>query len=153
MRVQSYRRCDCAAVEADVGTDVNGLRLGIFYDHVQHVWHSNHSTTTNITLLHEVIWEQCITIPIGYNRMLQIHQSPTKTAPSLRRSPPPSNTLIPRPTPLTTPNGIGIQSAVLPQYTFWTDRQTGRQAHGISDRSIPRAFTLSYTDSEPWATR
>ena len=45
----------------------------------------------------------------------------------LRRSPPLSNTPIPRPTPLTTSNGIRIQMAVLPQYTFRTDRQTGRQ--------------------------
>ena len=46
---------------------------------------------------------------------------------------PPSNTPIHRPTPLaipptplTTPNGIRIQSAVLPQYTFRTHRQTNR---------------------------
>jgi len=37
-----------------------------------------------------------------------------------------------RPTPLTTPNGIRIQSAVLPQYTFRTDRP----ADGIDDSSI-----------------
>jgi len=43
----------------------------------------------------------------------------------LRRSPPPSNTPIPRPTPLITSNGIRIQSAVLPQYTLRTDRPTG----------------------------
>jgi len=34
----------------------------------------------------------------------------------------PSNTTIPRPTPLTIPNGIRIQSAMLPQYTFRTHR-------------------------------
>jgi len=34
------------------------------------------------------------------------------------------NTPIPRPTSLTTPNVTRIQLAVLPQYTFWTDRQT-----------------------------
>ena len=41
----------------------------------------------------------------------------------------PSNTPIPRPTPLTTPNGIQIQSAVFPQFTHrgQTDRQTDRQ--------------------------
>jgi len=42
----------------------------------------------------------------------------------LRRSPPKSNTPIASPTPLTTPNGIGIQSAVLPQYTC-ADRLMG----------------------------
>jgi len=31
---------------------------------------------------------------------------------------------IPRPIPLTTPNGVRIQSAVLPQYTFRTDIHT-----------------------------
>jgi len=47
----------------------------------------------------------------------------------------PSNTPIPRPIPITISNGIRIQSAVLPQYTFrthtvtdWpTDRPTDRQ--------------------------
>jgi len=35
---------------------------------------------------------------------------------------------IPRPTPLTTPNSIRIQSAVLPQYTCRTNRQTDTQS-------------------------
>ena len=39
---------------------------------------------------------------------------------------PPSNTPIPRPTPLTTPNGARIYSAILPQYTFQTERATNR---------------------------
>ena len=38
----------------------------------------------------------------------------------------PSDTPIPRPTPLTTPNGIRIHSAVLPQYILRTDRQIDR---------------------------
>ena len=38
----------------------------------------------------------------------------------------PSNTPIPRSIPLTISNGIRIQSAVLPQYTFQTDRLTDR---------------------------
>jgi len=42
----------------------------------------------------------------------------------------PSNTAISPPTPLIIPNGIRIQSAVFPQYTFRTDRQT----HGPTDR-------------------
>jgi len=33
---------------------------------------------------------------------------------------------IPQQTPLTIPNGIRIHSAVFPQYTFWSDRQTHR---------------------------
>jgi len=47
-----------------------------------------------------------------------------KTAPSIRRLPSLSNTHIPRLTVLTIPNGIWIHSAVLPQYTFQTDRHT-----------------------------
>jgi len=39
----------------------------------------------------------------------------------LQWSLPPSNMPIPWSTPLTIPNGIQIQSAVLPQYTFQTD--------------------------------
>ena len=50
---------------------------------------------------------------------------PSKLPFPLRLSPPPSYTPISRSTPLTTPNGIRIQSAVLPQYTFRT--QTDRQ--------------------------
>jgi len=46
---------------------------------------------------------------------------------SLQRSPPASNTPIPRPTPVTTPNGIRIQSAILSQYTFRTNTQTDGQ--------------------------
>jgi len=42
----------------------------------------------------------------------------------------PSNTPISPPTPLTIPNDIRIQLAVLPQYTFRIDRQT----HGPTDR-------------------
>jgi len=41
--------------------------------------------------------------------------------------PSPSNTPIPRPTPLTNPNGIKTHSSFLPQYTFRTDRQTNQQ--------------------------
>jgi len=48
----------------------------------------------------------------------------TTTSPSTITTP--SNTPIPRPIPLITPNGIQIQSAVLPQYTLRTDRQTDR---------------------------
>ena len=74
-----------------------------------------------------------------------MQQSPHRR---LRRSPPLSP--IPRPTQLTTPNGIRIQSAVLPQYTSRpTDGQTDRPTDGIGDSCVPRAlkFTL-YTVSE-----
>jgi len=47
-----------------------------------------------------------------------------KNCPSPSMTTTPSNTSIPRPTPLTIPNGIWIHSAVLPQYTFWTHRPT-----------------------------
>jgi len=35
-----------------------------------------------------------------------------------------------------------MQSAILPQYTFWTDRPIERPTDGIDDNSIPRALTL-----------
>jgi len=58
----------------------------------------------------------------------------------------PSNTPIPQPTPLTNPNSIQIQSAVLPQYTFRTDRQTDWPTdwptHVIGDNSVRRVLTL-----------
>ena len=57
--------------------------------------------------------------PVGYNRTPQIHP---KTVPALRRSTPPSNTPIPRPTPLTTPNGTTIRRRGWPLLTP-ADRQ------------------------------
>jgi len=71
-----------------------------------------------------------------------------KSAPSLRRLPHPSNTPIPQPTPLTIPNGIRIQSAILPQYTFQTYRQTDQPTNWqidrwINDRSTPLALMLT----------
>jgi len=47
-----------------------------------------------------------------------------KTAPFPSTITTPSNAPIPRPTPLTTPNSIQIHLAILPQYTFRTDRHT-----------------------------
>ena len=58
-------------------------------------------------------------VTIGYNGMPQ-------TTPSSLTITTPSNSHTPRPTPLTTPNDIRIHSAVLPQTTHWTDRQTDR---------------------------
>jgi len=52
----------------------------------------------------------------------------------------PSNTPMPRPTPLTTPNGIWIHSAVLPQYTFRTDRQTDQPTDRWSRRETCKKF-------------
>jgi len=45
----------------------------------------------------------------------------------------PSNAPIPRPTPLTIPNGIQIQSAILPQYTLQTDQQSNRRTDRLTD--------------------
>jgi len=67
---------------------------------------------------------------------LPLHWSPP--------SPPPSNTLILWPTPLTIPNGILIQSAVLPQYTFRTYSQTDSKTDKQTDRwSRRQARTMS----------
>jgi len=66
----------------------------------------------------------------------------------------PSNTLIPWPTSLTTPNGIRIALAVLPQYTFQTDWPTDRPTHGIGDNSvkIPAYALLSVSDAAKSST-
>jgi len=87
-------------------------------------------------VLPKVILEDCYAlaqlqknVPIGYNGTPQIH--PQK-CPFSFDDDQLSNTPIPRPTPLTTPNGIRINSAVLPQYTFQTDRQTNRQTDGLT---------------------
>jgi len=58
----------------------------------------------------------------------------------------PSNTPIPRPTSLSTPNGFQIRSAILSQYTLRTERQTDRRwarrevCANSRLRSIYRAF-------------
>jgi len=54
----------------------------------------------------------------------------------------PSNTAMPPPTPLTTPNSIRIHSAVLPQNTFRTDRQTDRLTDGPGEKPVLRVLTL-----------
>jgi len=66
-----------------------------------------------------------------------------------QRSSPTSNTAIFRPTPLTTLNGIHIQSAVFPQFIHWTDRQTDRHADWLGDNSVS---TPAYADEERWQT-
>jgi len=88
----------------------------------------------------QVIWQEHVAVLIGYNGTTQIHPH---NCPFPRRSPLRSITSIFRPIPLTTPNGIRIQSVVLPQYTFQTDRPTDGD-----DNSIPRALALYYIDRE-----
>jgi len=72
-------------------------------------------------------------VPIGYNGMPKIHP---KTDPSPLTFTTPSNTPIIRQTPLTIPNDIRIHSAILPQYTFWTDRPTHWHTYTHTDRQM-----------------
>jgi len=61
-----------------------------------------------------------------------------------------------RPTLLTIPNGVRIQSAVLPQYNLLADRQTDdrptdRPTDGLGDRSVPRpAYALKGSEGLYW---
>ena len=71
--------------------------------------------------------------PIGYNGMPKI-QPPKLPLPFDDHHPHPIP--ISRPTPLTTSNGIWIHSAVLPQYTFQTDRQTDTDTHRWARRQV-----------------
>ena len=67
-------------------------------------------------------------VTIGRRKFTPMQTAPS---PSTITRPPKSNTPIPSPTPLTTPNGIRIQSAILPQYRC-ADRQmalTTGQSH------------------------
>ena len=83
---------------------------------------------------------------------LQLPTFTPKTAPSLQRSSPSSNTPVPRPTPLTILNGIRIQSVVLPQYTFQTDRQTDRPTNTWARRQFYSISTyVHYFDKEQCA--
>jgi len=54
----------------------------------------------------------------------------------LKHLPSPVQTPIAPPTPLTTPNGIRIQSADLPQYTFPTDRHIETQTDRWDRRQV-----------------
>ena len=87
----------------------------------------------------------CNKVPICYNGTTQIHP---QNFPFPLMITTPSNTPIPRLIPLTVPNGIWIQSAILPKYTF-RFRQTHRHtlAHrptdGIDDGSTPLVLTLA----------
>jgi len=73
-------------------------------------------------VLPEVIWEERVAVPlvtVGRPKFT------LKLSLSLRRSPPHLiHPTWPTPAALSTPNGIWIHSAVLPQYTFQTDWQT-----------------------------
>jgi len=73
--------------------------------------------------------------PIGYNGTPKIHQQ-TQNFPFPSTITTPFNTPIPRQIQLTTPNGIRIQSAVLPRYTFRTDVQADRPTDGIGNSCV-----------------
>jgi len=69
---------------------------------------------------HIALAQLCNEVPIDYNVTPQIHTQNCPLPFDNHHSW--SNTHIPWPTALTTPNSIWIQSAILPQYTFWTHR-------------------------------
>jgi len=64
----------------------------------------------------------------------------TPNFPSLRRSPPPSNTPVPRPIPLTIPTASGSYQPFCHSTGRQTDRQTDRRTDrpidGLGDRSV-----------------
>ena len=92
-----------------------------------------------LILLHaQILSFTCESGPFSDRRGSSTHSDPPGYGPAL------SNIPTPRPTPLTIPNGIWIQSAVLPQYTFWTDWQTDRQ----TDRP-----THTHTQTDRWTRR
>jgi len=75
----------------------------------------------------KVIWEECIATPksLGLQRDAQIH---LKTALSPSKNTTTSNKYTHPSTDHTHHlNGIQVQSALLPQFTFQTNRQTDRQ--------------------------
>jgi len=74
-----------------------------------------------------------------------------KTSPSHCQMWTPSNTPIPQPTQLTTPNGIQIQLAVFPQFAHRTDRPIERQSDRWSRRQTCKnthLLSIALTDSD-----
>ena len=96
--------------------------------------HAHHSSQTydHICNKKSQIWEKPHRRPShreSYWLQWDAPHLPPKLPLTLRQSPLPSNTSIPRPITLTTPNGIQIQSAVLSQYRqtdTWDLRQAGK---------------------------
>jgi len=90
-------------------------------------------TTPNDSLISSHTSTQlCNIVSVSYNGMPQIH---------LRQLPLPSNTPIPRPTPLTFQNDFRIQSAILPQYTFQAYRPTHRPTNRWDRRQFNNIST------------
>ena len=139
------RRLPTSTAAVHVSTPVleqvlDDARISAERRHVQRTQtrlHAQHALPT-------VIWEERVAAahadnPTGYNGMPQFTPK-TATSPSTITTP--SNTPIPRSTPLTIPNGIRIQSAILPQYTSWSDRQTDRWDRRITCSKSAYAHSL-----------
>jgi len=69
-----------------------------------------------------------------------------KAVPSLRQSPPASNTPIHQPTPLATPNGVQIQSATILPLDRQTDRETNKQTDRWDRRQVCSNTSLRSMD-------
>jgi len=97
---------------------------------------ANKSSQTNL--------EEHSKVHIGYNGTRQIHP---KTAPSLRRSPPLSNTPIPNPTPLTISNLASEfnQPFCHSKLSGQTDRQTDRPTTSPCGRFVTPTYQITCT--------
>ena len=83
----------------------------------------------------KVIWEECVAVAQVRNKVPTVYNGTPQMHPKTALSH--SNTSIPRPTPLTAPNGIRIHSAVLPQYTFRThSRHTDTRTVRLDKRHV-----------------
>ena len=91
----------------------------------------------------------CNKITVGYNGTPEIH---LKTAPSPLTITTPSNTPSRRPTLLTILKGIRIQSSVLPQYTFQTDRQKHTQTNRWARRQVRNKNAYAHYISDALTT-
>jgi len=94
------------------------------------------TTPNNSSIGSRTSAQLCNKGPIGYSGMPQIH---LKNCPFPFDNNHPSNKAILRPTPLTNPNSIRIQSSILPQYTLWTDQQTNRWIDRPTDGQMVQA--------------
>jgi len=134
----------CVAMQRSTNgmTDVNVWTIKWFIQRLHNNWHQRWRTSPPQSFGKSASPPLTQRIPIGYNGSPKFT---SKTTLPLRRSPPHLIYQSSTYTPLTTANGIRIQSAILPQYTFGTDTHIDRRNRRQTTKSAyPHALWIAY---------